>query len=89
MARAMVHNEDIAKNLWGEAANTACHIVNIVYFRPRTKKQKQKQKQKNKKNKNKNKKTKKQKNKKQKKKKHSLWVVEREKAKIQIFQNFW
>ena len=77
MARAMVHNEDIAKNLWGEAANTACHIVNIVYFRPRTKKQKQKQKNKNKKQKNK-----------KKKKKHSLWVVEREKAKIQIFQNF-
>ena len=87
----MVHNEDIAKNLWGEAANTACHIVNIVYFRPRTKKQKQNQKQKNKKNKDKNKKTKKQKTKKKKtkKKKPSLWVVEREKAKIQIFQNFW
>ena len=51
----MVHNEDITKNLWGEAANTACHILNIVYFRPRKKKQKQKQKQKNKKNKNKNK----------------------------------
>ena len=53
MARAMVHNEDIAKNLWGEAANTACHIVNIVYFRPRTKKQKQKQKQKKQKTKKK------------------------------------
>ena len=58
MARAMVHNKDIAKNLWGEATNTACHIVNIVYFRPRTKKQKTKNK--------------KQKTKKQKKKKKLL-----------------
>ena len=38
MARAMLHNKDMARNLWGEAVNTACHTVNKVYFRPGTKK---------------------------------------------------
>ena len=38
MARAMLHNKDVAKNLWGEAVNTTCHTVNKVYFRPGTKK---------------------------------------------------
>ena len=38
MARAMLHNKDVARNLWGEAVNTACHTVNKVYFRPSTKK---------------------------------------------------
>ena len=38
MARAMLHNKDVARNLWGEAVNTACHTVNRVYFRPSTKK---------------------------------------------------
>ena len=38
MAIAMLHNKDVAKDLWGEAINTACHIVNWVYFRPGTKK---------------------------------------------------
>ena len=38
MARAMMHNKDVARNLWGEAFNTACHTVNRVYFRPGTKK---------------------------------------------------
>ena len=38
MARAMLHNKDVARNLWGEAINTACHMVNKVYFRPGTKK---------------------------------------------------
>ena len=38
MARAMLHNKDVARNLWGEAVNTACHIVNRVYFRPGRKK---------------------------------------------------
>ena len=38
MARAMLHNKDVARNLWGEAINTACHTVNKVYFRPDTKK---------------------------------------------------
>ena len=75
MARAMVHNEDIAKNLWGEATNTACHIVNIVYFRPRTKKQKQKTK--NKKQKTKKQKTKK--NKKQKTKKNKKQKTKKKK----------
>ena len=28
MARATLHNKDVAKNLWGEAVNTACHTVN-------------------------------------------------------------
>ena len=28
MARAMLHNKDAARNLWGEAVNIACHTVN-------------------------------------------------------------
>ena len=31
MARAMLYNKDVARNLWGEAVNTACHTVNRVY----------------------------------------------------------
>ena len=38
MARAMLHNKDVTRNLWKEAVNTACHTVNRVYFRPNTKK---------------------------------------------------
>ena len=38
MARALLYNKNVAKNLWGEAINTACHMVNNVYFRPGTKK---------------------------------------------------
>ena len=38
IARAMLHNKDVAKSLWGEATNTACHMVNRVYFKPDTKK---------------------------------------------------
>ena len=38
MARTMLHNKDVARNLWGEAVNTTCHTVNKVYFRPGTKK---------------------------------------------------
>ena len=34
----MLHNKNVARNLWGEAINTACHTVNRVYFRPDTKK---------------------------------------------------
>ena len=34
----MMHNKDVAKNLWSKAVNTTCHIVNKVYFNPRTKK---------------------------------------------------
>ena len=33
MARAMLYNKDVARNLWGEAVNTTCHMVNRVYFR--------------------------------------------------------
>ena len=28
----------MARNLWEEAVNTSCHMVNRVYFRPGTKK---------------------------------------------------
>ena len=38
MDRAMLHNKDVARNLWGEAVNTTCHTVNRVYFKPGTKK---------------------------------------------------
>ena len=34
----MLHNKDVARNLWGEVVNTACHTVNRVYFRLGTKK---------------------------------------------------
>ena len=38
MARAMLHNKDVAKNLWREVVNIACLTVNRVYFRLDTKK---------------------------------------------------
>ena len=38
MARAMLHNKDVARNLWGEAVDATCHTVNRVYFRSGTKK---------------------------------------------------
>ena len=38
MARVMLHNKDVVRNLWGEAVNPTCHMVNMVYFRPGTKK---------------------------------------------------
>ena len=38
MARAILYNKDVARNLWGEAINIACHTVKRVYFRPGTKK---------------------------------------------------
>ena len=34
----MLRNKDVARNLWGEAVNIACHTVNRVYFRPDTQK---------------------------------------------------
>ena len=34
----MLHNKDMTKNLWGEAVNTAYHTVNMIYFKPSTKK---------------------------------------------------
>ena len=33
-----VLNKDVARNLWGEVVNIACHMVNRVYFRLDTKK---------------------------------------------------
>ena len=33
-----VLNKDVARNLWGEVVNIACHMVNRVYFRLGTKK---------------------------------------------------
>ena len=38
MARAILHNKEVVRNLWGEAVNTACHMVNMVYSRLGTKK---------------------------------------------------
>ena len=38
MARAILYNKDVARNLWGETVNIVCHTVNRVYFRPGTKK---------------------------------------------------
>ena len=38
MAKAMLDNKDVARNLWGETVNTTCHTVNRVYFRAITKK---------------------------------------------------
>ena len=34
----MLQNKDVARNLRGEAINTACHTINRVYFKPGTKK---------------------------------------------------
>ena len=38
MAKAVLHNKDMARNLWGEVVNIACYTVNRVYFKPSTKK---------------------------------------------------
>ena len=38
MARAILHKKEVARNLWGEVVNTACHMINMVYFRLGTKK---------------------------------------------------
>ena len=38
MTRAMLHNKDVTKNLWGKSVNTTCHTDNKVYFRLDTKK---------------------------------------------------
>ena len=34
----MLYNKDVARNLWDEVVNTACHTVNRVYFGPGTQK---------------------------------------------------
>ena len=33
MATVMMNSRNIAKNLWAEAVNTACHIIHRVYLR--------------------------------------------------------
>ena len=38
MAKAMLHNKYVARNLWGEVVNIACHTVNRLYFKAGTKK---------------------------------------------------
>jgi hypothetical protein len=38
MARVMIHSKNLAQHLWGEAVNTACHIIKMVYLRPETSK---------------------------------------------------
>jgi len=38
MARVMIHSKNLAQHFWGEAVNTACHIINRVYLRPETSK---------------------------------------------------
>jgi hypothetical protein len=34
----MIHSRNLAQHFWGEAVNTACHIINRVYQRPDTNK---------------------------------------------------
>lgn len=34
----MIHSKNLAQHFWGEAINTACHIINRVYLRPETNK---------------------------------------------------
>jgi hypothetical protein len=38
MAHVMIHSKNLAQHFWGEAVNTACHIINRVYLRPKTNK---------------------------------------------------
>jgi hypothetical protein len=38
MARVMIHSKNLAQHFWGEAVNTACHIINRVYLRLETSK---------------------------------------------------
>jgi transposase InsO family protein len=38
MARVMIHSTNLGQHFWGEAVNTACHIINRVYLRPETNK---------------------------------------------------
>ena len=38
MACVMLHNKKLPKSLWGEAVNTAYHILNRVYFKLDSKK---------------------------------------------------
>jgi transposase InsO family protein len=36
MARVMIHSQNLAQHFWGEAINTASHIINRVYLRTET-----------------------------------------------------
>ena len=38
MAGVMLNTKSMAKSFWGEAVNIVCHTLNMVYFRPDTKK---------------------------------------------------
>jgi transposase InsO family protein len=38
MARVMIHSKNLAQHFWGEAVNSAYHIINRVYLRPETNK---------------------------------------------------
>jgi hypothetical protein len=38
MAHVMIHSKNLAQHFWGDAVNTACHIINRVYLRPETNK---------------------------------------------------
>jgi hypothetical protein len=34
----MIHSKNLAQHFWWEAVNTACHIINWVYLKPKTNK---------------------------------------------------
>jgi len=34
MARTMIHENNLAKHFWAEAANTTCYVQNRMYIRP-------------------------------------------------------
>jgi hypothetical protein len=38
MARVMIYTKNLAQHFWGEAVNTACHIINRFYPRLKTNK---------------------------------------------------
>jgi hypothetical protein len=38
MAHVMIHSKNLTQHFWGEAVNTACHIIDRVYLRPETNK---------------------------------------------------
>jgi hypothetical protein len=38
MTRVMIHSKNLVQHFWGEAVNTACHIINKVNLRPETNK---------------------------------------------------
>jgi hypothetical protein len=38
MTPVMIHSKNLAQHFWGEAINTACHIINRVYLRLETSK---------------------------------------------------